>query len=82
VRQSQFLEVLDRDEAERRWRAAIDTERLAGERLSIADALGRVLAENVRAEVDVTPTAPARHSRFGCASTRRRSRRRWRRRWR
>jgi putative molybdopterin biosynthesis protein len=61
VRQSQFLEVLDRDEAERRWRAAIDTERLAGERLSIADALGRaiadalgrVLAENVRAEVDV-----------------------------
>ena len=53
MRQSQFLEVLDRDEAERRWRAAIDTERLAGERLSIADALGRVLAENVRAEVDV-----------------------------
>jgi putative molybdopterin biosynthesis protein len=53
VRQSQFLEVLDRDEAERRWRAAIDTERLAAERLPIADALGRVLAENVRAEVDV-----------------------------
>ena len=53
MRQRQFLEVLDRDEAERRWRAAIDTERLAGERLSIADALGRVLAENVRAEVDV-----------------------------
>ena len=53
MRQRQFLEVLDRDEAERRWRAAIDTERLAGERLPIADALGRVLAENVRAEVDV-----------------------------
>jgi putative molybdopterin biosynthesis protein len=53
VRQWQFLEVLDRDEAERRWRAAIDAALLPAERVAIADSLGRVLAEDVRAEVDV-----------------------------
>jgi len=53
VRQQQFLEVIDRDEAERRWRAAIDAAPLPGEEVAIEDALGRVLAEDVRAEVDV-----------------------------
>jgi putative molybdopterin biosynthesis protein len=53
VKQQQFLEVLDRDEAERRWRAAIDTRPRPPERASLAQALGRVLAEDVRAEIDV-----------------------------
>ena len=53
MRQRQFLEVLDRDEAERRWRAAIDAAPLPAERVALADSLGRVLGEDVRAEVDV-----------------------------
>ena len=53
VRQRQFLEVLDRDEAEARWRAAIAPAPLAAEEVALGDALGRVLAEDVRAEVDV-----------------------------
>jgi putative molybdopterin biosynthesis protein len=53
VRQQQFLEVLDRDEAERRWREVVDGAPLASEQLPLDEALGRVLAEDVRAEVDV-----------------------------
>jgi putative molybdopterin biosynthesis protein len=53
VRQQQFLEVLDRDEAERRWHAVIDTAPLPAEEVALDRALGRVLAEPVRAEVDV-----------------------------
>jgi putative molybdopterin biosynthesis protein len=53
VRQQQFLEVLDRDEAERRWREVVDAAPLGDETVALECALGRVLAENVRAEVDV-----------------------------
>jgi putative molybdopterin biosynthesis protein len=53
VRQDQFLEVLDRDEAEARWRAAIDAGPLPAESVPLEQALGRVLAAEVRAEVDV-----------------------------
>jgi putative molybdopterin biosynthesis protein len=53
VKQDQFLEILDRDEAEARWRAAIETAPVAAEELPLEQALGRVLAEDVRAEVDV-----------------------------
>ncbi len=53
MKQDQFLEVIDRDEAERRWRVAIDTAPLGSERVALGDALGRVLAEDVRAGVDV-----------------------------
>ena len=53
MRQRQFLEVLDRDDAERVWHAALDLARLAPETVSLGDALGRVLAEDVLAEVDV-----------------------------
>ena len=51
--QQQFLEVLDRDEAERRWRAVIDVAPLAPEVVPLEEALGRVLAEDVAAAVDV-----------------------------
>jgi len=53
VKQSQFLEVLDRDEAERRWRCAIAATPRGVEDVALDAALGRVLAEDVRAEVDV-----------------------------
>jgi len=53
VKQQQFLEVLERDEAERRWRERIDTGPLPAERVPLSRALGRILAEAVRAEVDV-----------------------------
>jgi putative molybdopterin biosynthesis protein len=53
VKQQQFLEVLDRDEAERRWREVIDATPLPAETLPLEEALGRVLAEDVRSEVDV-----------------------------
>jgi putative molybdopterin biosynthesis protein len=53
MRQKQFLEVLDRDEAERRWREVVRGDALAAESIPLEDALGRVLAEDVRADVDV-----------------------------
>jgi putative molybdopterin biosynthesis protein len=53
MKQSQFLEVLDRDEAERRWRSVVRSEPLAVEAVALDTALGRVLAEDVRARVDV-----------------------------
>ncbi|HXD75055.1 MAG TPA: molybdopterin biosynthesis protein [Vicinamibacterales bacterium] len=51
--QEQFLHVLDRDEAERRFRAALETTPLAAERVAVGDALGRVLASDVVSPVDV-----------------------------
>ncbi len=51
--QQQFLEVLDRDEAEARWREVVGGAALGSETVGLADALGRVLAEDVRASVDV-----------------------------
>ena len=53
MKQQQFLEVLERDEAERRWREILDIAALPAETVALEDALGRVLAEDVRADVDV-----------------------------
>ena len=53
MRQDQFLEILDRDEAERRWHAVLELAPLSSERVPLGEALGRVLAVDVRAEVDV-----------------------------
>ncbi len=53
MKQGQFLEVLDRDAAEARWRQVLDVAPLAPEPVALERALGRVLAEDVRAEVDV-----------------------------
>ena len=52
-KQQQFLEVLDRDAAEARWREVVGRAALSSERVPLALALGRVLAEDDRAEVDV-----------------------------
>ena len=51
--QEQFLQVLDRDEAERRFRAAIDLRPRGSEAVGIDEALGRVLASDVVSPVDV-----------------------------
>ena len=53
MKQSQFLDVIDRDEAEARWTAALKLEVLPAEVLHLGEALGRILAEDVRADVDV-----------------------------
>ena len=51
--QEQFLDVIDRDEAERRFRAALSLKPLGAERILLGEALGRVLACDVVARVDV-----------------------------
>src|SRR3982751_880280 len=51
--QEQFLQVLDRDEAERRFRTALDLKPRDIELLPLDVALGRVLAAHVVAPVDV-----------------------------
>lgn len=51
--QEQFLNVIDRDEAERRFRSALNLQPLGVERVAVREALGRVLAANVLAQVDV-----------------------------
>ena len=51
--QSQFLDVLPRDEAERRFRAALDLAPIGEKLVPLAGALGRTLAHDVVAPVDV-----------------------------
>src|SRR3984885_4723217 len=51
--QSQFLQVLDRDEAERRFRAALDCTPRGSEVVPLDAALERVLAVDVVSPVDV-----------------------------
>ncbi len=51
--QQQFLEVVDRDTAERRWWDAIGPEPLGSEQVPLSAALGRVLAADLASEVDV-----------------------------
>jgi putative molybdopterin biosynthesis protein len=51
--QEQFLHVLDRDEARRRFEAALDLSPRPPEQVPLSEALGRVLAEAIHAPVDV-----------------------------
>lgn len=51
--QDQFLDVIDRDEAERRFRAALTLAPLGMQMVPLDEALGRVLAEDAYAVVDV-----------------------------
>jgi hypothetical protein len=51
--QEQFLQVLNRDEAERRFLAALNLSPSAIERIPLEAALGRTLAEHVVSPVDV-----------------------------
>ncbi|HEY2163546.1 MAG TPA: molybdopterin-binding protein, partial [Gemmatimonadaceae bacterium] len=51
--QEQFLQVLDRDEAERRFRAVVDCSPRGKELVPLDATLGRVLAEDVLSPIDV-----------------------------
>ncbi len=53
ARQRQFLEVVDRDEAQARFRQHLSLAPLGEESVPLAQALGRVLASDVIASVDV-----------------------------
>jgi putative molybdopterin biosynthesis protein len=53
MKQDQFLNVVDRDEAERRFRAVLDLNPLGAELVALSNAWQRVLAEDVQAPVDV-----------------------------
>src|SRR5262249_11225952 len=47
VKQQQFLDVIDRDEAERRFHAVLDLRPLEAEDIPLAEALHRVLAADI-----------------------------------
>lgn len=53
ARQEQFLDVIDRDEATRRFHQHLDLTPIGTERVVLASALNRVLAETVSAPIDV-----------------------------
>jgi putative molybdopterin biosynthesis protein len=55
ARQEQFLDVVSRAEAESRFRAAVPHRALPAEDVTLADALGRVLAVNLAAPIDLPP---------------------------
>ena len=55
ARQEQFLEVVSAEEAKARFEKHLDLSPLAAETVSLADALGRVLAHDVAAPIDVPP---------------------------
>ena len=55
ARQEQFLEVVSAEEARGRFARHVGRSPLAGESVALADALGRVLARDVTAPIDVPP---------------------------
>ena len=55
ARQEQFLEVVSAEEASARFARHIDSSPLPGETVALSAALGRVLAQDVAAPIDVPP---------------------------
>jgi putative molybdopterin biosynthesis protein len=55
ARQEQFLEIVSAGEAKKRFEAHLDRSPLPGERVTLHAALGRVLADDVAAPIDVPP---------------------------
>ncbi len=55
ARQEQFLEVVSADEARARFARHVDASPLTGEQVTLSEALGRVLADDVHAPIDVPP---------------------------
>ncbi len=53
MHQDQFLDVIDRDEAERRFQAVLDLRPLDAEPVPLGEALGRILVEDIVAPLDV-----------------------------
>ena len=67
--QQQFLNVLSRDEAERRFRAALQMDPQRSEIIALEDALGRVLAEDVVSRVDVPSFDRSNYDGFAVRAT-------------
>ena len=55
ARQEQFLEVVSAEDARRRFEGHLDLSPLPAERVTLAAALGRVLAGDLAAPIDVPP---------------------------
>src|SRR3954470_24450432 len=55
IAQDQFLTVLSRDEALRRFEAALDPKPVGTETVALADALGRVLSADLASPIDLPP---------------------------
>jgi putative molybdopterin biosynthesis protein len=55
IAQDQFLTVLSRDEALRRFEAALDPKPVGTETVALGQALGRVIAEDLASPIDVPP---------------------------
>ena len=53
MQQQQFLDVIDRDEAERRFHAVLDLAPLEAEEVPLANSLDRVLAADIVSPIDV-----------------------------
>ena len=62
MKQEQFLDVVTQEEAERRFRAAVDFAPLEPERVALESALDRVLAADVVSPLDVPGFARTRTS--------------------
>src|SRR5262245_46268056 len=55
ARQEQFLEVVSAEEARTRFARHVDLASLSAERVTLAASLGRVLAHDIKAPIDVPP---------------------------
>ncbi len=55
ARQEQFLEVVSAEEARKRFESHVDLSPLPAERVNLPEALGRVLAHDLMAPIDVPP---------------------------
>jgi putative molybdopterin biosynthesis protein len=69
ARQEQFLDVVSAEEARARFARHVDFSPLPGERVALAEALGRVLAHDVTAPIDVPPFDRANVDGFAVRAT-------------
>src|SRR5712692_300674 len=69
ARQEQFLEVVAAEEARARFSRHVDLSPLPGETVALADALGRVLARDMTAPIDVPPFDRANVDGFAVRAT-------------
>ena len=69
AKQQQFLDVVDRDEAERRFQSAISLQPLGTESIPLNQCRGRILAEDITATVDVPSFDRSNYDGFAVRAT-------------
>ena len=69
AKQQQFLDVVDRDEAERRFQSAISLQPLGTESIPLDQCRGRILAEDITATVDVPSFDRSNYDGFAVRAT-------------